>query len=149
MALEVKPSQEEVRVLLESGYLLVERRQYDAAKEVFEGVEAMGRGADVAQMGLATLHTIQGNVKEAEKLLKAAVKANPKNAFAHAQLGELYHTMGKKEEALAALKLAEEADPSGPLGGAFARAVREAVEGGHAYRYQVPPDAKAAAAKKK
>jgi tetratricopeptide (TPR) repeat protein len=148
MALNMKLGTDEVRLLLETGYLLAERREYVKAKEVFEGVEALGQGADVAQMGLATLHTIQGNPKEAEKFLRAATKSNPKNAFARAQLGELLHTLGKKDEALAELKEAEKLDPQGATG-EYARSVRQAVEGGVQYKYQVPKPAPAGGAKKK
>lgn len=137
MALNMKLSTEEVRLLLESGYLLMERREYAKAREVFEGVEAIGHGADVAQMGLATLHTIQGNTKEAEKLLRASIKTNAKNAYAHAQLGELLHTLGKKDEALASLKQAEDLDPQGPTG-EYARSVKKAVDAGIGYKYEVP-----------
>ena len=139
MALDLKLGADEVRLLLESGYMLTERREFAKAKEVFEAVEALGQGADVAQMGLANLLVLQGNVKEAEKQLKAAVKTNAKNASAHAQLGELYHTLGKKDEALASLKEAEKLDPQGPTG-QYAKSVREAVETGLAYKYEVPKD---------
>jgi tetratricopeptide (TPR) repeat protein len=137
MPLNIKLSTEELKLLLEAGYVLIDRREFAKAKEVFEGVVAVGQAADVARMGLAQVLMIEGNAKEAEKQLKEAAKANPKSAHVHAQLGELYHTMGKKEEALAALKQAEGLDPNGSAG-RYARSVREAVEQGIAYTYQDP-----------
>src|SRR5437879_5158138 len=107
MALDVQISTDELRLLLEAGYLATERREFAKAKEIFEGIQALGRGADVAETGLANLYLVQGNQKEAEKLLKQAVKSNPKNAYATALLGELLHTLGKKDEALATLKQAK------------------------------------------
>ena len=154
MALELQLAPEELRLLLEAGYLATERREWVKAKEIFEGVQAIGRGADVAAVGLANLHLIQSNPKEAEKLLKDAIKSNPKNAYAHALLGELLHTLGKKEESLEILKKAR--DLGDPAAAQMASAVEEAVTTGVAYKYQVPGQqtkggggAKAAAPKKK
>ncbi len=138
MALDVQLDTEELRLLLEAGFVLIDRRELAKAKEVFEGVVAIGgAGTDVALLGLANLSMIDGNQKDAEKQLKTALQANPNNAHVRATLGELYHTMGKKEQALAELKKAEDLDPNGSAG-AYARAVREAVETGVAYAYQNP-----------
>lgn len=147
MALDVELETEELRFLLESGYLATERREYGKAKEIFEGVQAIGRGADVAEVGLANLHLLQGNAKEAEKHLKQAIKSNGSNAYAHAQLGELLHTLGKKDEALAMLSKATSLDSGGPVG-QMAAAVEEAVRTDLAYKYQVPGQAKGAGKKK-
>jgi tetratricopeptide (TPR) repeat protein len=141
LALNVQLSVEEVRVLLESGYLLMERREFAKAKEVFEGVEALGRG-EAGGLGLGEVHLRLGNEKEAEKSFRAAAKANPKGALARAKLGELLHTMGKKDEALAELKEAEKLDASGPFG-QYAASVRKAVEEGTQYKYKAPEQKKA------
>jgi len=148
MGLNVKLSTEELRLLLETGYLLAERREWQKAKEVFEGVQALGQAAEVASMGLADLHLVLGNAKDAEKALKAALKASPQFALAHAQLGELCHTQGRKEEAIASLKKAEELDPQGTAG-EFARSVLKVMDLGVAYKYAAPKDEKKEAPKKK
>ena len=148
MALNVKLTTEELRLLLETGYLLRERRELQKAKEVFEGVQALGQAADVASMGLADVLLVMGNVKDAEKALQAAIKASPKFALAHAQLGELYHTQGKKAEAVEELQKAESLDPQGTAG-TFAKSVLKAVETGVDYKYGIPPEKKAAESKKK
>ena len=148
MGLNVKLRPEEVWAMLEAGYLLAERREYAKAKEVFEGMEALGHGADVAQLGLASVLLIEGNAKEAEKALRAAVKNNPKFALAHAQLGEILYTQGKKEDALASLKQAEDLEPKGPAG-EYARWVRQAANEGTVYKYQVPGGSKGSGGKKK
>lgn len=150
MALDLEPSTAEVRLLLEAGYLAAERREYAKAREIFEGVIALGRGADVARVGLANIHLLQSQPKEAEKLLREAVKSSPANAYAWAQLGEFLHTQGKKDEALETLAKARSLDSSGAFGG-MAQAVEEAVRTDLAYKYQVPgrKGAKGAGAKKK
>lgn len=145
MALDLQLAPEELRLLLEAGYLATERREWVKAKEIFEGVVALGRGADVANVGLANLNLIQGQPKDAEKLLKAAIQANPKNAYAHALLGELLHTLGKKEESLEVLAKARELGD--PAAAQMASAVEEAVTTGVAYKYQVPGQQKGGSAK--
>ncbi|HVY62652.1 MAG TPA: tetratricopeptide repeat protein [Planctomycetota bacterium] len=134
MALDVQIGTEELRLLLEAGYLATERREFGKAKEIFEGVQAIGRGVDVAETGLANLHLVQGNQKDAEKLLRQALKTNPKNAYATALLGELLHTLGKKDEALAALNQAKQLDPGASA--AMASAVEAAVNENVAYDYK-------------
>jgi tetratricopeptide (TPR) repeat protein len=145
MALDLQLAPEELRLLLEAGYLATERREWVKAKEIFEGIVALGRGADVASVGLANLQLMQSNPKEAEKLLKQAIGANPKNAYAHALLGELLHTLGKKDESLEVLAKAKELGD--PAAAQMASAVEEAVNTGVAYKYQVPGQQKGGAAK--
>jgi Tfp pilus assembly protein PilF len=148
MALNVKLSEEELKFLLESGYLYIDRREFAKAKEVFEGVAATGQATDVARMGLANVLTIQGDTKEAEKQLREALKANPKNAHVQAQLGELLYITGKKEDAVAALKQAEALDPTGPAA-KYARAVMAAIDEGTVYSYQDPTQPETAKKAKK
>lgn len=149
MALNVKVETDELRLLLESGYLLIQRNELQKAKEVFEGVEALGQGLDVAGLALSHLHLIHGNVKDAEKALRGAVKANPKFALAYANLGELCHTQGRKDEAQEFLGKAEELDPQGPAG-QFARTLKAAIaEGGADYHYMVHASADASPKKGK
>jgi tetratricopeptide (TPR) repeat protein len=136
MAVDVQISTEELRLLLEAGYLATERREWTKAKEIFEGVQALGRGADVAEVGLANLYLSQGNAKDAEKVLRQAVKTNGSNAFAYAQLGELLHTLGKNDEALEMLKKAKELD-KGAIA-AFAANVEDLVKQGVEWSYKDP-----------
>jgi tetratricopeptide (TPR) repeat protein len=136
MALDIQLSTDEVRLLLEAGYLATERREWQKAKEIFEGIQATGRGADVAEMGLANLCLVSNNPKEAEKLLRQALKTNPKNAYASALLGELLHTQGKKDEALAVLAQAKAADKGAAA--EMAGAVEAAVKTEVAYKYKSP-----------
>lgn len=143
MALDVQVSTEELRLLLEAGYLATERREFAKAKEIFEGIQAIGRGADVAETGLANCYLVQGNQKDAEKLLRQAVKTNPQNAYASALLGELLHTLGKKDEALEMLAKARSMDKSGSVA-QMAGAVEDAVKGDVTYNYK-SQDKKAAA----
>jgi tetratricopeptide (TPR) repeat protein len=144
MALDVQVSPEETRVLLESGYLATERREYAKAKEIFEGCIALGRGADVAEVALANLDLVQGKPKDAEKALRAAVKSRPENAYAWALLGEILHTQGKKQESLEALSKAKSLDASGAFGG-MAGAMEEAVNQGADYSYKTVKEQEQAA----
>ena len=146
MPLDVQITVEETRLLLEAGYLATERQEYVKAKEIFEGVQALGRGADVAEVGLANLHLVQQQSKDAEKLLRQAIKTNPQNAYAHALLGELLHTLGKKEEALEVLGKAKALDQGATAG--MAAAVEEAVKADVAYKYKATTPEKGKGKKK-
>lgn len=136
MALEVQVAPEELKLLLEAGYLATERREFGKAKEIFEGVQALGRGADVAEVGLGNLFLVQGNAKEAEKVLRQAIKSNPQNGYAHAELGELLLTQGKPDEARQMTDKAKVLDRGAAA--ALAGAVGEALDQKMAYRYKAP-----------
>lgn len=144
MPLDIQLSADEVRILLESGYLATERREYGKAKEIFEGCVALGRGVDVAEVALANLQLVQGKPKDAEKLLRQAVKGRPENAYAWAQLAEMLHTQGKKDEALEAAGKAKALDADGPYG-AMAASVEEAVKQGADYSYKTVKEQEQAA----
>lgn len=137
MALDVAVSPEELRALLEMGFLLRERGELDKALEVFDGVLALRPDLEIAHIGLANVYQVQGNNAEAEKVFRSAVERFPQSAHAHAQLGEFFHTVGRKEDALAELEKAIQIDPSGPYGEA-ARAVKTLVEDGVEYSYGLP-----------
>jgi len=137
MALDVQVSTDEVRVLLEAGYLATERREFPKAKEIFEGAIALGRGVDVAEVALANLLLVQGNPKDAEKALRQVLKAKPDSAPAWALLGEVLHVQGKKQDALDAVGKAKAGD------GALASVLEGAFQEGD-YSYKTPKEVEAA-----
>lgn len=137
MAVDVAPSPEELRALLESGFLLRERGELEPSKEVFEGVIALRPDLEVAHLGLANALHALGDLDKAEATFKRVVAQFPHSAHALAQLGEFYHTAGRREEALEALDKAIAIDPSGPFG-EEARSIKALVEDGVGYTYKRP-----------
>lgn len=134
MTLNVEISAQEIRALLETGFLLWERTELDKAAEVFDGVLALRPQLEPALIGLANVRQAQGRAEEAKACFEEATKAHPASANAHALLGEFYHTQGQKDAALRELNKAIELDPSGPFGEA-ARAIKTLVDEGVAYTY--------------
>ena len=136
MPLNVTISEQELRGLLESGFLLRERMEFDKALEVFEGAVALRPDVEVAQLGLANMYEVTGRHKDAQAVLETLVKKNPKSAVAQLQLGEFFHTHGKKDEAKKALDQAMALDPNGPTGDA-ARATLAVIDQGIDYSYDM------------
>jgi Tfp pilus assembly protein PilF len=136
MAVGVTISTEELRTLLETGFLLRERGELQKAREVFEAVVALRPDVEIGHIGLAqVLHCMDD--AGAEKAFRKAVEMNPGSAHARSQLGEYLHTRGKKADALKELNRAIELDPSGPFGES-ARAIKSLVDEGVEYTYALP-----------
>ncbi|RME72065.1 MAG: hypothetical protein D6776_09400 [Planctomycetota bacterium] len=137
MALGLEVSEQELKALLEVGFLYRERGEAAEAREVFEGVLALRPDLAVAKVGLANALQLLGDDEAAERLLREAAAAQPDNAFVAQQLGELLHTVGKREEAAEWLRKAIELDAAGPYGQA-AKAVLDLLEADVAYTYRAP-----------
>jgi predicted Zn-dependent protease len=137
MSLGVEVTDQELKALLEVGFLHRERGEVKQAREVFEGVLALRPDLGVAKVGLANVLQLGGDDAGAEAVLREAAEAQPDNAFVQQQLGELLHTLGRKEDALAALDKAIELDAGGP-NAAAAQAIKDVVEADIQYTYRAP-----------
>jgi len=137
MALDVAVSPEELKALLETGFLLRERGEFDKAEDVFAGVLALRADLEVAHIGLANIAHAKGEADRAEGIFRKATELFPSSALAFGQLGEFLHTQGKKDAALEALEKAISLDPQGPQGEA-ARAIKALVDEGVEYNYALP-----------
>ena len=120
---------DEVKILLEAGYLLMEMGKFKEAEEVFDGVCAMLPQSDVAKVALGNLHFSQGRIPRALKFHQEALKLQPDSALAFAHVGECLLMTGKSEQGLTALNQAKKLDPDSPVA-AFAEALLEAHEAG-------------------
>jgi len=136
MALDVAVSPEELKALLETGFLFRERKELDKAEEVFAGVIALRPDLEIAHLGLANIAHAKGEVERAEGLFRKMTELFPQSALAFGQLGEFLHTQGKKDAAVEALNKAISLDPSGPHGEA-AKAIKALVDEGVEYNYAV------------
>lgn len=137
MALDVAVSPEEIKALLETGFLLRERGELDQAEEVFVGVIALRADLEIAHIGLANIAHAKGECERAEGIFRKVTTLFPNSALAFGQLGEFLHTQGKKDDAIAALDKAVSLDPQGPQGEA-ARAIKALVDEGVEYTYARP-----------
>jgi Tfp pilus assembly protein PilF len=118
---------EDIRLLLEAGYLYYHMNRLEEAREVFEGIIPLAPKSELPHIALAVLHFGQGRHEEAERAFKAGVELKPDSAFALANYGDFLHFHHRIAEAMSALNRAIELDPNGP-NGRLARSLIEAYQ---------------------
>jgi len=112
----VAPSHEELAFLVESGVIYREAGNFDAARDVFNGVRALYPTHDFPEVFLGTVEFQQRNFDAAEVHYRKAIELNPRSAFAYAHLGEAFLFRKDKENARVHLKTALTLDPLGDFG---------------------------------
>ncbi len=120
---------EDLRLMLEGGYLYLAMQRFKEAKEVFEGVCALAPESDVPLVALGNVSFVETKFDEAIKTYKKALELVPNSAFAKAYLGEALFFNNKKTEAKAVLEEASKMDPHGKSGD-FARSLIELIDKG-------------------
>ncbi len=125
----VPMSQHQARMLLEAGYLWMDLRQFDKAKDVLTGAAALMPKSEVPQLALGTLQFVQGHHDKALQAFRAAQKLAPRSSLPRAHAGEALLFMGKVNEAMKELKAAMDLEPDGD-GARFAQALVDAKEAG-------------------
>lgn len=133
---------EDLRILLEAGYLYLGMLRYDEAQEVFEGVVALAPNSEVPMVALGNVFCVQGEFDQAIKTYKKALKIDGKSAFALAYLGEAMLFKGDEQGAQEKLNEASKLDPDGPSGD-FARSLIALIEKGFTPDPQVMKQQKA------
>lgn len=120
---------EDLRILLESGYLYLGMQRYKEAKEVFEGVVVLAPKSEVPLVALGNVYCVQGKFDQAIKTYQEALEVEPNSAFATAYMGEALFFKGQKDKALPILEKASKMDPSGKSG-EFARSLLDLIKKG-------------------
>lgn len=116
-------------LMLEAGYIYLAMGRFREAREVFEGISVLAPKHEVPRVALANVLFAQKKFLNAIRVLKEAIRLNPKSAFAFSHLGEALLFNGKKDEALKALGRAQELEPRGKAAG-FARSLSDLVKQG-------------------
>lgn len=120
---------EDLRILMEAGYLYLGMLRYKEAQEVFEGVVALAPKSEVPLVALGNVFCVQGQFDKAVKTYEKALDVDPKSAFAMAYLGEALLFKGLEQEAQKRLEEASQLDPQGPSGD-FARSLIDLIKKG-------------------
>ncbi len=94
---DVAVSDEELRVLLETGYILREAAKFDDAEAVFRGVMEFLPDSEVPQVGLGTVFLQRGDFESAEEICRVAVETNPSSLYARVNYAESL-LFGKKRD---------------------------------------------------
>ncbi|MCI0625734.1 MAG: tetratricopeptide repeat protein [Acidobacteria bacterium] len=116
MSWNVTPSHEEIALLMEAGFICRDANNFEEAREIFEGVQAMLPQSEVVDVALGTIEFHQGRFDSATRRYLQALEKNPRSAYAHAHLGEVYLFKMKQDEARRHLRAAIELDPRGDFG---------------------------------
>jgi len=122
-------SKDEVVVLLESGYVLMDMGRFDDARDVFNGAIALLPKSEVPHLALGTLEFAMGRHDKALQAYRRAQALAPKSGLPRAHAGEALLFLNKPAEAVRELKAAIETEPDGD-GARLALTLLEAKEAG-------------------
>ena len=124
---EIKISEDQWHLFIESGFCYLNMGRFREAGEVFQGLISIDPTKDIGHIGLGNVYFAQNRLDDAEKEQEEAIKINPNSALARAHHGEVLLFRREKEKALEELNEAIKLDPEG-FSGAFARSLLEGVE---------------------
>jgi tetratricopeptide (TPR) repeat protein len=119
----------QAKVLLEASYLWMDMGQFQKAKEVLMGAQALLPKSEIPYIAMGTLEFVQGRHDKALQAYRAAQKLAPHSGLPRAHAGEALLFMGKVPEAIKELQWAIDAEPEGD-GAKLARALLDAKEAG-------------------
>ena len=111
---QVKASDEELRVMLESGLVLREAGRLDEAEKVFLGVRELVPKSDVPVISLSSLAVRRGDFDEALRLCEEALTIDPTSVFARVHRAEVLLYQRRREEAEAELREIIKIAPESP-----------------------------------
>lgn len=120
---------DDLRLMLEAGYLYLAMRRIKEAREVFEGVALLAPNSDVPRVALGNVFFNEGKYSEAIKSYLKTVEEFPESAFAVAYLGEAYLFGNQPDKAKESLTKASHLDPNGKSGD-FARSLLDLMKKG-------------------
>ena len=96
---EVPISNEELRVMLETGYILREAAKFDEAELLFRGVIEFLPESDVPQVGLGTVFLQKGDFPAAQDICQKALELNPTSVYARVHYAEALLFGNQREKA--------------------------------------------------
>jgi tetratricopeptide (TPR) repeat protein len=136
----VRPSDEELRVILESGFVLREAGRLDDADAVFRGALELLPDSDVPRVALGTVELQRGRLAEAQALCEEALRLRPESLYARVHRAESLLFQRRREEAEEELREIAAAEPDSP----HARTARALLEAADLICAAGQPDATAA-----
>ncbi|OYT70881.1 MAG: hypothetical protein CFK52_09660 [Chloracidobacterium sp. CP2_5A] len=104
MPLLPTPSDDELRAVLEAGYVLRDVMRYDEAATVFQGVAALRPDLELPCLALASVFIRQGELERAQELCESVLARRPDSLHAQTQRGEILLYRGARAEGEEALR---------------------------------------------
>ena len=111
---QVQPSDAELRVMLEAGFVLREAGRFDEAETVFRGATELLPASEVPRVALGTVELQRGRFAEAQAACEEALRINPASLYARVHRAEALLFQQRREEAETELREVMAADPSSP-----------------------------------
>lgn len=96
---EIKPSSEELRVMLETGFILREAARFDEALAVFQGCIELMPNSEVPRVGLGTVYLQKQDFGQALNVCKDALDLNPESNYARVHYAEALLFQDRRKEA--------------------------------------------------
>ncbi|MDQ3806358.1 MAG: tetratricopeptide repeat protein [Acidobacteriota bacterium] len=124
---QVRPSDSELRVMMESGFVLREAGKLDEAEALFRGVAELLPESDVPRVALGTIELQRGRFREAQAACEEALRVRPESLYARVHHAEALMFQRRREEAEAELNEVIGSDPDSPHS-RTARALLEAAD---------------------
>lgn len=113
---EISVDAEQLRVMLETGYILREAARFDEAEAVFRGVMELMPDSEVPRVGLGTVYLQRGDFAEAEAICGQAFKDYPNSDYARVHYGEALLFGQQREKAETELLEVIRRNPDSPHG---------------------------------
>ena len=135
----VRPTDPELRVVMESGFVLREAGKLDEAEAVFRGAAELLPDSDVPLVALGTVELQRGRFQEAQAACEQALRLRPESLYARVHHAEALMFQQRREEAETELREVITTDPASPHS-RTARALLEAADLICAAAAEVPTD---------
>lgn len=111
---DVSISDEELRVMLETGYILREAARFDEAEAIFRGAMELMPDSEVPQVGLGTVFLQKGDFAAAQNVCREALQNKPSSSYARLHYAEALLFGRQRERAEIELQKVIEAAPDSP-----------------------------------
>ncbi len=111
---DIRPPFDEMRLLLESGFVLRAAGRFDEAADVFRGVHELLPEADVPLVALGSLAFQKGDFAAAQNYCEEALRRQPASLYARLHRAEALLMRQQQEEAVTELQAIVAADHTSP-----------------------------------
>lgn len=85
---EINVSRDELRVMLETGFILREAARFDQAEAIFRGAAEFLPDSEIPQVGLGTVFLQKGDFETAADICRRALETNPESLYARVHYAE-------------------------------------------------------------
>jgi predicted Zn-dependent protease len=111
---DISISDEELRVMLETGYILRESAKFAEAEAIFRGVMELMPDSEVPQVGLGTVFLQKGDFSAAQNICEQALHNKPSSLYARVHYAEALLFGKHREQAEAELQKIIKSAPDSP-----------------------------------